>query len=117
MIPGLGGMNPKQMEQMMRQMGINQTPVNAARVIIEKNDGSKLVVDPAQVVMIEMRGQKSLQVSGEFNEQAAGESAETQDDAALVAEQAGVSREKAVEALKKADGDIAEAIMLLENGH
>lgn len=125
MIPGLGGMgaNPKQIEAMMRQMGINTTPVEAVKVIVEKADGSRIVVEDPQVTMIEARGQKSLQVAGDFSEEAAGEGSSNdkgtgrEDDADMVAKQAGVTRAEAEAALKKADGDIAEAIMLLENGH
>ncbi len=39
MFPGLGGMNPKKMQGMMKQLGINQEDIPAERVIIEKEDG------------------------------------------------------------------------------
>lgn len=112
MIPGLGGgMNPKQMERMMQQMGIKTTPIDATEVVIRKKDGSELVISAPQITQIEMQGQKSLQVSGNFSERAGGPS---EDDIKLVMEQAKCSREKALAALREAKGDIAEAILKLQ---
>ena len=34
-----GGINPKQMQGMMKKMGIAQQEISASRVIIEKIDG------------------------------------------------------------------------------
>ena len=36
MIPGLGGLNPKKMQGLMKQMGISQEEIPAEKVIIEK---------------------------------------------------------------------------------
>lgn len=116
-------MNPKQMGSLMKQMGIKTVEVDAKRVIVEKSDGSKMVVDPAQVTIIDMQGQKMLQVAGKFSEETgvgeesgeqpsvsqAGESKEG--DVELVMKQASVTREVAQEALDKANGDIAQAIL------
>ncbi len=118
MIPGLGGgMNPQAMAQMMRQMGIKNTELEAERVIVEKKDGTKIVVSPATVSLIEFQGQKTLQVAGEFSEEGAGEGSSVvsgNDDAKMVAEQAGVSLEQAAAALEAAGGDIAQAILGLK---
>ena len=119
MIPGVGGINPKQMAAMMRQMGIKTTEIDAEKVVVFKADGSQLVVSPASVQLIEMQGTKQLQVAGSFSDgESSGKSNDestADDDAKMVAQQASVSLEKAKEALAKSNGDIAEAIMLLEN--
>ena len=38
-----GGMDPKKMQAMMRQMGIKQDEIEATRVIIEKADGNIVI--------------------------------------------------------------------------
>ena len=111
MLPGLGKINPKQMQAMMKQMGINQSEVNVSRVIIEKTDGNKIIIEPANVQKINMQGQTSYQVSGEEREEA-GENF-SEDDIKTVMEKTSASEEEAWEALKESDGDLAEAILEL----
>jgi nascent polypeptide-associated complex subunit alpha len=111
MLPGMGGaMNPKHMAKMMQQMGIKSEELPATKVTIELEDGTRLVIFEPQVVQIEMQGQKSFQVSGKVSEEReAGE-----DDIKMVMEQAGCSREEAMNALRETGGDIAEAIIKLK---
>ena len=104
------GINPKQMEKAMRQMGIKSEEIDASEVIIRLNSGLELVISNPSVQKVIMGGNASFQVSGEVVERSA--QAEISDeDIAIVAEKAGVSREKAKGALEEAKGDIAEAIM------
>jgi len=109
MIPGLGGMNPKKMQGMMKQMGINQSEIEASRVIIEKPDDSKIIIGNPNVQKISMQGQESFQITGDVSEEGAGISDE---DIKLVAEKTGKSEDEARTALEKTK-DIAEAIMQL----
>ena len=67
-----GGMNPKKMQAMMKQLGINQEEVEAERVIIEKLDGKTIIENPS-VVKVKMQGQESWQISGEAREEIAEE--------------------------------------------
>lgn len=110
MIPGLGGIDPRKMQQIMRQMGIKQESLEVSRVIIEKSDGGKIIIDPANVEKISMNGQDSWQVSGKSQEEAGGISEE---DILLVMEKSGASKEEVSQALEQSNGDIAEAISLL----
>lgn len=123
-----GGMNPKQMSGLMKQMGIKTVEVDAKRVIVEKNDGTRLVVDPAQVTLIDVSGQKMLQVAGTFAEEnnsseSSGQSSQPdsnasksgENDVELVMKQANVTREAAQKALDAANGDIAQAILDLSS--
>ena len=103
-----GGMDPKKMEQLMRQMGIKSEEIPATKVIIETESG-KYVVENPQVVQIIAQGQKSFQVSGNVTF----EEGIKEEDIRMVMEQAKCSGEEAAEALKKTKGDIAEAIVLL----
>ena len=124
MLPGLGKMDPRQMTRLMAQMGIKNEEVQAERVVIEKKDGGRIVVENPSVTAIEMGGQKSFQVAGEVREEEGGAgggaggggsgAAGGQSDAELVMKEAGCSREEAEKALADAGGDIAEAILALE---
>ena len=102
-------MDPKQMARMMKQMGVNTVEIAAERVVIETAD-EKIIVEPAQVTKISMQGQESFQISGTVRT----EQSMNEDDVELVMEKAGCTREQAVEALTKSGGDIAEAIISLQ---
>ncbi len=109
MLPGMGGMNPRQMQRLMQQMGIKNEEIKAARVIIEK-EGEKIILEDPQVMLVEMQGQRSYQISG--RERA--ESVISPEDVKMVAEQTGASEADAKKALEESGGDIAEAIMKLK---
>lgn len=105
-----GGVNPKQMAQMMKQMGIKVEDIKATKIIIETDSGKKLVFDNASVQAINMQGQKTYTITGTPRE----ESSLPEDDVVMVAEQSGSSKEEARAALESTNGDIAEAILKLK---
>lgn len=109
MLPGMGGMDPKQMGKIMQQMGIKSEEVPATRVIIEQ-EGSKIIIDEPQITKISMKGESTYQIAGKIRQ----ETAISQEDIQMVAEQASVSQEEAKKALEEAGGDIAEAIVKLQ---
>jgi nascent polypeptide-associated complex subunit alpha len=102
-----GGLDPKKMQAMMKQMGIAQENIDASRVIIEKSDG-KIIIENPSVTKIKMHGQESFQISGSVSE----ELAVSEDDIKVVMEKTGASENEARNALEKT-GDLAEAIMEL----
>jgi nascent polypeptide-associated complex subunit alpha len=105
--------NPRQMKKMMRQMGMEMKELSATEVII-RLEGSEITISGPSVSLIEMQGQKTYQVSGGVESTGSSSAAGvSDDDVALVASQAGVSKEAAAEALKKSAGDIAAAIVSL----
>jgi nascent polypeptide-associated complex subunit alpha len=108
MMPGL---NPKKMQAVMKQMGISQDEIPASRVIIEKPDNSKIVIDNPSVTKINMQGQESFQITGDVKEEA-GEPEISEEDVNTVVEKTGKSIEKARKALEE-KGDLAEAILEL----
>jgi nascent polypeptide-associated complex subunit alpha len=130
MFGGGGGLNPRKMKQMMKQMGIDVTEIDAEEVIIRTEDHD-LVFDDAEVTKMDARGQETYQIVGEPTEQAHGEleSADTggdagdsddtdegipQDDIDLVVARTGAREDEARAALKANDGDLAAAVDQLE---
>jgi len=105
----LGGINPKQMQGMMRKMGISQEDVSAERVTIEMADGSLIKIENPVVAKIKMQGQESFQISGDISES---EEKFSDDDVKVVMEKTGCSKKEAEKVLEKT-GDLAEAILEL----
>lgn len=104
------GVNPKQMQAVMKQMGISQQEIEASRVIIEKAEGGKIIIEPASVTKIKMQGQESFQVLGESREE---DSDSTEQDIKTIMEKTGCSKKQAEKTLEKTHGDLAEAILEL----
>src|SRR3989344_3260222 len=109
MFPGMGGLDPRKMQAMMKQLGMNQEEIDAVRVIIEKSDNSKIIIENPSVTKVTIQNQESFQISGEIGEQAG----ISEDDIQTVVDKTGVSKEKAKKALENANGDLAEAILSL----
>lgn len=108
----MGGMNPKKMQGMMKQLGINQTEIEASKVIIEKKDGSTIIINNPEIAKITMQGQEMFQISGgEISEQSAKVEISEQDIEAVI-EKTNCSKEQAKKALEET-GDLAEAILKL----
>ena len=103
----------RQMERAMRQMGVKMKELEGVQEVVIKLPDREIVISNAQVALTEMAGQRSYQVSGqEFERKPEFEPSEA--DVKLIMEQAGVERDVAVQALKKTNGDIAEAILKLK---
>ncbi|GGN17487.1 NagC family transcriptional regulator [Halarchaeum nitratireducens] len=121
-------MNPRKMQQMMEQMGIDVTEIDAEEVVITTADGRELVFTDADVTQMDARGQETYQILGQPEEReatAAVESGDADDadagepeipdsDVEIVVQRTGASEEEARAALKGADGDLATAIATLE---
>ncbi len=110
MLPG--SFDPSKMSKMMKQLGMETNELDATQVVIQLN-GKELVIKDPKVVEIDMKGQKSYQVMGEAEER--DKKSFTDADIDMVSTEAHVSDQQAEEALKKHDGDIAEAIMELQD--
>lgn len=105
-----GGINPKQMQGMMKKMGISQEEINASRVIIECEDKNIIIENPS-VLRVKMQGNESFQISGDISEEKS--SPFSEEDIEMVIEKTEKSREEVIKALESSNGDIAEAIMEL----
>lgn len=130
MLGGGGGLNPRKMQKMMEQMGIDLKELDVESAVIRLSDGTELVFDGPDVTRMDARGQQTYQVVGSPEARAGdapavegeeeGEPVDAEDetgdgeipddDVALVADQADVSEADAREALEAVDGDLAAAI-------
>lgn len=114
MIKMFPGINPRQMQQAMKKMGIQQTEIPAVEVIIRTED-KEIVISQPSVQKVNMMGQESFQVSGQVEERELSSAPEiSEDDIKTVMDQTGSDAEAARKALEDAKGDLAEAILKLK---
>ena len=106
------GMNPKQMNQMMRKLGINVKDVKNVEKVIIQTDTKEYVFSDAEVTIMNAQGQKTFQIVGNPVIKSRKEEI-PDDDINLIVDQTGKTFEESKEALEKTNGDIAEAILLL----
>ena len=130
MFPGLeglggrGGMSPRKMKGMLKNMGINIDELeNVIEVVIRLAD-REIVISNASVAIMDAHGQRSYQISGDASERSlsadAGQEAEPSpeipnSDVELVSAQTGSSPDQAKAALLEAGGDLAAAILKLKD--
>ena len=131
MFGGGGGFDPRKMQQMMDQFGIDIEEIDAEAVIIRTAE-EELVFDDAEVQRMDAQGQQTYQVigspesrepgaagaveggDGEAEADAAGAGAIPDADVEIVANRAGVGEADAREALEENDGNLAAAVESLE---
>lgn len=106
------GMNPRQMQQAMRKLGVKQEEIEATEVIIKTPD-KDLIIENPQVTKVNMMGQETIQIIGDIIERER-KLEISEDDIKTVAEQTGVSEEEAKKAIEETNGDLAEAILKLK---
>ena len=107
-----GRINPRQMNQMMKKLGINVKEIENVKKVVIQTDKKEYIFDDAEVTIMDAQGQKTYQISGrpkildlkdEINKE----------DIDLIIEQTGKTVEEAKKALEETNGDIAEAIIKL----
>lgn len=101
-------LDPRKMQQAMKQMGISQEDIDASRVIIEKKDDKKIIIENPSVTKMKVQGQESFQISGEVSE----EISISEQDIKTVMEKTGRNEKESKNALEKTQ-DLAEAILEL----
>ena len=135
---GMKGMSSRQQKMLMKRAGLNIESVDDVReVVIRTGEGDYVFKRPEVSIMV-MQGVRTWQVVGEPEKRAPGsaggkveregegqegpspgEEAEEAapsipaEDVALVAQQAGVSEQEALDALTQCNGNPAEAIIKL----
>jgi nascent polypeptide-associated complex subunit alpha len=112
-------MSPRNAKRMMQRMGMNMGEMPEVQEVIFRTNDKEIVIENAQVAVLEMQGQKIFQVTGQVSERGLENEAKVviaEEDAQLVADQTGKSIEEARRALEESDGDLAKAILLLQTG-
>jgi len=103
--------NPKQLEKMARQMGMQMNTIEAEKVIIITKE-KKIVIDSPQVAKVNAMGQETFQISGgDVSEE--NKERFSDDDVKMIMVQTGAVEEEAAAALEETQ-DIAEAILKLK---
>ena len=116
------GVNPRQMQQAMKKMGITQEEWDDVDEVIISRAGKSYVFKKPAVTSVTMQGQETFQIVGDYKmvegqvaPAAAGPKKPDipDEDVELVASQANVSPEEARKALEECGGEPAEAIIKL----
>jgi len=126
MIPG-GARNPRQLELMMRRMGMSSEPLPGVEEVVVRTATKEHVFKAPEVTILTVQGIRTYQIVGEPELRArasgapaggagaaapsAAPSGPAEEDVRLVMEQANVTREEAIEALEAVNGAPAEAIL------
>ena len=115
MIPGMPGrVNQRQMNQMMRRLGINIKNIDNVEKVIILTDSKEYIFEEAEVTIMDAQGQKTYQILGKPVIKDRSEDT-LKDDIKLIVDQTGKSEEEARKALEDTNGDIAEAILKLSD--
>ncbi|MFZ0891336.1 MAG: nascent polypeptide-associated complex protein [Thermoplasmata archaeon] len=126
MLPG-GPRNERQMQMMMRRLGMTTTPVDDVEEVIVRTRDQDHVFKRPEVTILTVQGVQTYQVVGNpvvrprsastAGNESSGTSAPAvpagpaEEDIQLVMDQAQVERKEAIEALKATNGAPAEAIL------
>lgn len=125
MFPGLGGlggrggMSPKKMKGMLKNMGIDIDELEGVKDVVIHMEDREIVIENPTVAIMNAHGVKTYQISGDAQEREVPgkEISEPliipETDVELVVAQTGVEAEQARAALIEAKGDLAAAIMKL----
>ncbi|WP_456375013.1 nascent polypeptide-associated complex protein [Methanocaldococcus sp.] len=122
-----GRVNPrmlKKMQKMMKDFGMETEDLNPKKVIFVFDD-EEWIFDEPKVQVMDILGVKTYSITGKpkkVKKESIKENIEeeevkieiTEEDIELVANQCNVSKELAKKALEECNGDIAEAILKLE---
>ena len=101
---------------MLERMGLDMNQVPDVKEVIIRTSTKDLVVREANVSEINAKGMRVFQVMGNEVEEIEHEKPKfTEEDVLLVAQQAGVSKERASAALEESNGDLAQAILQLSS--
>jgi len=131
MFPGLGGlggrggMSPKKMKGMLKNMGINIEELENVSEVVIRMPEKEIVISNASVAIMDSHGTRSYQISGDETLRApSGVAPQTvaeppieipDEDVKLVAAQTGANLPEAKAALQEAKGDLAAAIINLSS--
>ena len=110
--------SPREAKRMMQRMGMSMGEVPDVQEVILRTATKEIIIESPEVAVLDMRGQKIFQVTGEriTEKKIERKVAIPEEDVKLVVDQTGKSVEEARRALEETDGDLAKAILLLQTG-
>ena len=112
MMGGRGG--NRQMRRMMDKMGLDMEELPNVQEVIIKTDKKEIIIAKPAVTEMKAKDNSIFQVVAEsYEEKELEVQIFTDEDIALVCQQANVDEDKAKNALAEAEGDLARAILLL----
>jgi nascent polypeptide-associated complex subunit alpha len=109
------GVSPREMQKAMKRLGIKQEEIDAELVIIKTHEKDFVIRNP-QISRVNMMGQDTFQVVGSLEEVEKDSKAQiNEEDILTVMEQANCTKEEALHALELSRGNLAEAILKIQN--
>ena len=110
--------SPREAKRMMKRFGLNMGEMPDVLEVTFRTRTKEIVIENPEVAVLNLRGQKIFQVTGEKIIENAIEhkTLSPEEDVRLVADQTGKSMEEAKTALEQTQGDLAKAILLLQAG-
>ncbi len=113
---------PRDLERQLKKMGLKVEELRGVKLVLIETEDKEIMIEEPQVLVMVLKDQKIFQVIGtkvkEIKEVETRKEETavnvSEDDIRFVAEQAGITYEKAKEILEKAGGDIARALMLAQ---
>ncbi len=108
-------LDPKKMESMMKQLGIKIEPLDGIEEIVLRGESKEIVVIPKDVKMINARDVKTLQIVVKTMEEREDFSI-SEEDINILMEKGNLSYEDAKRILEKNKGDLAKALIEINEG-
>lgn len=106
----------RELKRTLQRFGVNVEELSGVEKVEILMKDKKIVVDKPQILYMKLQNQHVYYIFTSTIIEEAEKHLFSDEDVEFVVSQTGVAREKAVEALKKSRGDIAEAIILIKEG-
>ena len=109
MFPGMGNVDPKKMQQLMKKLNMNVKEIDAEEVIIRCKDKDIRIASP-EIMITNMMGREVYQITGSASER----KGVNQEDVKMVMARTGENEEVVAKKLKELNNDLARAISELK---
>jgi len=114
-------LSPRELKRTLKKLGINVEELSNVKLVILETDNSEIIIEEPHVIVFVSQGQKVYQIIGKSEkviEKKEGievsQVSFSEDDINFVVQHGGVDRETAINVLREADGDIAKALVIIE---
>ncbi|MGD0330256.1 MAG: nascent polypeptide-associated complex protein [Nitrososphaeria archaeon] len=108
-------LNQRDAKRMMDKLGLDMKEVPNVKEVIIRTEGKDILIKKPSVSQVSAQGMQIYQIMGGSIEEQGVAKKYSEEDVLLVAQQAGVTKVVAEEALKECDGDLARAILKLSS--